>query len=114
MDHSLNQGAPAGHKSAETPIGHESSYSFNTTWKCPRDANSCRAKVYNCNWRTLKCERGTLTCERKIKVDRSSKEDTRRSEKRVWRKNDGNAKKMQSQMQAQIQEQMMQQFQQRQ
>ena len=25
VDYSLNQGAPAGHKSAETPIGHESS-----------------------------------------------------------------------------------------
>ena len=24
VDHSLNQGAPAGHKSAKTPIGHES------------------------------------------------------------------------------------------
>ena len=24
VDHSLNQGAPAGHESAETPIGHES------------------------------------------------------------------------------------------
>ena len=24
VDYSLNQGAPAGHKSAETPIGHES------------------------------------------------------------------------------------------
>ena len=24
VDYSLNQGAPAGHQSAETPIGHES------------------------------------------------------------------------------------------
>ena len=24
VDYSLNQGAPAGHESAETPIGHES------------------------------------------------------------------------------------------
>ncbi|KAL6312399.1 hypothetical protein AAG906_019913 [Vitis piasezkii] len=28
VDHSLNQGAPAGHESAETPIGHESNVKF--------------------------------------------------------------------------------------
>ena len=28
VDYSLNQGAPTGHESADTPIGHESKASF--------------------------------------------------------------------------------------
>ena len=47
VDHFLNQGAPAEHKSAETPIGHESKYIYIfyggiAYWKC---LNICAIKL---------------------------------------------------------------------
>ena len=78
---------PTSTRSSVLLVEGNSSYSCNITWKCSKASSNYRTKAYNYNWRTFTCERNIWRV-----VDKNSKEDTRKSEKKSYRKNDWKCK----------------------
>ena len=78
---------PTSARSSVLLVEDNSRYSCNITWKCSKASSNYRTKAYNYNWRTFTCERNIWRV-----VDKNSKEDTRKNEKRVVGKMMENAK----------------------